>query len=58
MGLVHASWCGPGGLGNGFGGPGDRLLNNDRRSGLPLLLFLSKPPPGPPKPLSGPPGPH
>ena len=47
---------GPGGPGNGFGGPRGRLLDN-RRSGLPLRRLLRKPPLGPPKPLPGPPGP-
>ena len=37
------------GPGGGFGGPGFCL-----NSGLPLLLFLPKPPPGQPKPPPGP----
>ena len=42
----------------GFGGPGGGFLNNDRSSGLPLLLLLLNPPPGPPKPRPRPPGPR
>ena len=47
-----------GGPGGGFGAPGGGFSDN-RSSGKPLLLLLlRKPPPGPPKPLPGPPGPH
>ena len=48
---------GPGGPGNGFGGP-RASLNSDRNSGRPLLPLFRPPPPGPPKPLPGPSGPR
>ena len=49
--------CGVGGPGGGFGGPGGGF-SGSRSSGKPLLLLrLKKPPPGPQKPVPGPPGP-
>ena len=42
---------GPGGV---FGGPGGGFFSTGSSSGLPLLLPVLKPPPGPPKPLLGP----
>ena len=44
-----------GGPGRGFGGPGGVFFNTGSSSGLPLLLPVLKPPPGPPKPPPGPP---
>ena len=46
-----------GGPGGGFGGPGDGFFSTGSSSGLPLLLPVLKPPPGPPKPPPGPPKP-
>ena len=50
---------GPGGVvggpGSGFGGPGGVFFSLSSSSGLPLLLLSLKPPPGPPKTLTGPP---
>ena len=43
---------GPGGV---FGGPGGGFFSTGSSSGLPLLLPVLKPPPGPPKPPPGPP---
>ena len=41
------------GPGSGFGGPGGGFFRTGSSSGLPLLLPVLKPPPGPPKPLPG-----
>ena len=46
-----------GGPGGGFSGPGGGFFSTGRSSGLPLLLPVLKPPPGPPKPPPGPPKP-
>ena len=46
-----------GGPGGGFGGPGGAFFSTGSSSGLPLLLPVLKPPPGPPKPPPGPPKP-
>ena len=46
-----------GGPGGGFGGPGGGFFSTGSSSGLPLLLPVLKPPPGPPKPPPGPPKP-
>ena len=43
-----------GGPGGGLGGPGGGFFSTGSSSGLPLLLPVLKPPPGPPKPLPGP----
>ena len=43
--------------GSGFGGPGGVFFSTGSSSGLPLLLPVLKPPPGPPKPPPGPPKP-
>ena len=43
-----------GGLGGGFGGPGGGFFSTGSSSGLPLLLPVLKPPPGPSKPPPGP----
>ena len=43
-----------GGPGGGFGGPGGGFFSTGSSSGLPLLLPVLKPPPGPPKPPPGP----
>ena len=48
---------GVGGPGGGFGGPGGIFFSTGTSSGLPLLLPVLKPPPGPPKPPPGPPAP-
>ena len=42
------------GPGSGFGGPGGGFFSTGSSSGLPLLLPVLKPPPGPPKTLPGP----
>ena len=44
-------------FGGGFGGPGGGFFSTGSSSGLPLLLPVLKPPPGPPKPPPGPPKP-
>ena len=46
-----------GGPGGGFGAPGGGFFSTGSSSGLPLLLPVLKPPPGPPKPPPGPPKP-
>ena len=52
LGGPGGGFCGPGA---GFGGPGGGF-SGSRSSGKPLLLLkLKKPPPGPAKPLPGPP---
>ena len=48
---------GSGGPEVGFGGPGGGFFSTGSSSGLPLLLPVLKPPPGPPKPTPGPPEP-
>ena len=40
-----------------MGGPGGGFFSTGSSSGLPLLLPVLKPPPGPPKPPPGPPKP-
>ena len=54
LGGPGGSFGGPGG---GFGGPGGGFFSTGSSSGLPLLLPVLKPPPGPPKPPPGPPKP-
>ena len=58
--IVLVSNCpggGFGGPGGGLGGPGDGLFSTGSSGGLPPLLPVLKPPPGPPKPPPGPPKP-
>ena len=54
--VFRCSFCvvigGPGGV---FGGPGGGVFSTGSSSGLPLLLPVLKPPPGPPKTPPGPP---
>ena len=57
MNLKNYLGGGSGGPGVGLGGPGGVFLSTGSSSGLPLLLPVLKPPPGPPKPTPGPPEP-
>ena len=51
--LILSGSGGFGGPGGGFGGPGGGFFSTGSSSGLPLLLLLLKPSPGPPKPTTG-----
>ena len=55
--VFHFIFIGSDGPGGVFGGPGAGLFSTGSSSGLPLLLPVLKPPPGPPKPPPGPPKP-
>ena len=55
--LILSGSGGLGGPGGGFGGPGGGFFSTGSSSGLPLILPVLKPPPGPPKPPPGPPKP-
>ena len=55
--MSNSPGCSFRGPGSGLGGPGCVFFSTGNSGGLPPLLPVIKPPPGPPKPPPGPPKP-